>query len=75
MRSTSTGTLLHGYRLWSGYTWPAVLASPATWQPQHAFLAHLHDRSRPQPHNQLGLALQTATAWTCKQPAKKSKEG
>ena len=24
------GTLLAGYRLWSGYTWPSAFASPAT---------------------------------------------
>ena len=32
MRSTSRGTLLEGYRLWSGYTCAAELPSPATWR-------------------------------------------
>ena len=30
---TTCGTLLAGYRLWSGYMWPARLASAATCQP------------------------------------------
>ena len=30
---TTSGTELAGYRLWSGYTSPAELASPATCQP------------------------------------------
>jgi len=34
MRSTIFGTESTGYRLWSGYTSPAVLASPATCQPE-----------------------------------------
>jgi hypothetical protein len=32
-RLTSAGTLLLGYRLWSGYVWPARFASAATCQP------------------------------------------
>src|SRR5216683_6906119 len=33
IRRTTSGTLLTGYRLWSGYIWPGRLASPATCQP------------------------------------------
>ena len=34
MRRTTWGTLSAGYRLWSGYIWPARFASAATCQPE-----------------------------------------
>ena len=33
-RRTSAGALFDGYRLWSGYVWPARFASAATCQPE-----------------------------------------
>jgi hypothetical protein len=34
IRFTSAGALFAGYRLWSGYVWPARFASAATCQPE-----------------------------------------